>query len=166
MDVSLVLTVERTCACYFFLFCAKLENMEKCQKDFERWAEVAEEIEKLERPKFVKNGAIYWCNIGVGIGSEPLGKGKKFTRPVLVLAKIDNRLALVVPITTKNKHGGHYAEVVVNGAIENAILYQSKVIDIKRIGGFIEEVPPMSLVNVQEMYLKFLRRLFKRISLT
>lgn len=138
--------------------------MEKYRKDFERWAEVAEEVEKRERLKFVKVGAIYWCHLGVGIGSELMGKGKELTRPVLVLGKIDERLILIVPITTKTKRGGHYVDVVVNGVLENAILYQSKIIDVKRIGDFIDEVSLAFLKDIHRTYIRFLERLFQKES--
>lgn len=141
--------------------------MDKFQKDFKKWAEVAERVEGLERPPFIKVGAIYWCYLGVGIGSELVGKGEDCTRPVLVVGKIDERLVLVTPITTKKKRGGHYTEVIVNGRLENVILYQSKIVDVKRLGDFIDEVPTNALASVQEKYLQFCKRLFeKRISPT
>lgn len=136
--------------------------MEKFRKEFRKWAEVAEKVEGLERPPFVKVGAIYWCYLGVGIGSELVGKGETFTRPVLVMGRIDERLLFVIPVTTKAKSGGHYATVVVSGTAESAILYQGRVIDVKRIGDFIEEVPPSSMVSIQRMYLRFLKRLLSK----
>lgn len=80
----------------------------------------------------------------------------------MVLARIDERLVLVVPVTTKTKRGGHYVGIVVNGILENVILYQSKIIDVKRLGVFIDEVPPTSLNQVREQYLRFLGRLFRK----
>lgn len=130
------------------------------QKNFRKWAEVAEKVEAGARPEFVKPGAIYWCHLGLGIGSELVGKGEYYTRPVLVLAKIDERLALVLPFTTKVKHGGHYVEVVVDGRLESAILYQSKIIDVKRLGNFIDEISSIALADVRKKYVRFLRKLF------
>lgn len=129
------------------------------QKDFVGWAKVATEIERRERGGLYKPGAIYWCHLGVGIGSEIVGKGRGFTRPVLVLARLDDNLVFIVPITTKDKQGGHYVEIVVNGAIENVILYQSTIVDVKRLGAFIDEVMPETLTEIRRRYSKFVKRL-------
>ncbi len=123
---------------------------------------MAEEVERREQQEFGKVGANYWCHLGGGIGSEPVGKGEKFTRPVLVLAQMDERLIFIVPITTKTKRGRHYVEIMVNGVLENAILYQGMLVDVKRIGDFIDEVPPIILDEVRQRYLNFIRRLLHK----
>ena len=137
---------------------ASLESMEKYQKDFVAWAKVAEGVELRKCRDDVKPGAVYWCNLGVGIGSEMLGKGNKFMRPVLVLAKIDTRLLLVLPITSREKLGPHYTEVYLNGVPESLVLYQIFTIDSRRITDFIDEVPPDAFREVKRNFLKLLKR--------
>ncbi len=132
--------------------------MKKYQKDFAAWVRVAEEIEKREYKNDIKPGVIYWCNFGLGIGSEMLGKGSEFMRPVLVLARIDARLLLVLPITSRDKAGPHYAKIYVNGMPESLVLYQISTIDSLRITDFIDELPPETFREVKKSFLKLLKR--------
>lgn len=150
----------RTCACMFGCFCDRVGIMEKYQKDFRRWAEVAERVESGERPEFVKVGAIYWCHLGVGVGSELVGKGEGFTRPVLVIGKISERMVLVIPVTSKEHRGGNYMEVVVVGMLERLALMHFAVIDVLRLGIFIDEISPMELGMVRKRFVKLLKRYF------
>lgn len=119
---------------------------------------VAKQVERRERKNDIKPGVIYWCNFGVGIGSEMLGKGSGFTRPVLVLAKIDTRLLLVLPVTSQEKSGPHYAKICINGRLEDLALYQMMTIDSLRIVGFIDELSPDTFREVKKSFLKLLKR--------
>ena len=129
------------------------------------WAKVAESIELRERRAYIKPGAIYWCNLGLGIGSELVGKGSGFMRPVLVLAKIDVRLLLILPITSRDKIGPHYTKVYVNGIPESLVLYQIMTIDSLRLTDFIDELPLEDFREVKRLFLKLLKReLYKETS--
>ncbi len=132
--------------------------MEKYRKEFRRWAEVAEEVERKEACGFVKAGAVYWCNIGPGIGHELVGKGANFTRPVLVLSNISEHMALVILVTSKDHSGGNYMEIVVAGVVECLALMHFRVIDVRRLGEFIDEVPSDNLRMIRNRFLKLLKR--------
>jgi len=139
--------------------------MGKYQKDFVGWARVAEKIEKRERPGLAKPGAIYWCNFGVGIATEVLGKGSEYSRPCLVLSYLTDDLILVTPLTSKFKTGSNYEEVVINGKKEFLVLTQTEPVSILRITKFIDEMMPSAFDSLKGRYLRFVRyHLYKKVN--
>lgn len=131
--------------------------MGKYQKDFAGWAKVAEEVEKRERKTDIKQGAIYWANLGVNIGSELVGKGNDFSRPVLVLEKFNQRMVLAMPITSQIYNRRGYCEIVVAGKMERLVLEQARPVDILRIGDFLDEVAPDELEKIWKHWAKLMK---------
>ena len=58
------------------------------EKDFDKWNELKKKIDTREDIEeneiFIKNRQIWWCSIGLNVGSEQNGHGEVFERPVLV----------------------------------------------------------------------------------
>lgn len=71
-------------------------------KNFDQWNTVAKTIQNRPHQN-VKPEAVYWCNLGINIGSEEDGKGPRFTSPVLVLLQCNPNIILIAPFTTKFK---------------------------------------------------------------
>ena len=138
--------------------------MDNYRKDFIGWARIAEEVEKRELGLMVRKGGIYWANIGVGIGSEEVGKGNRFTRPVLVLAKINERTVYAIPITSQPKHRRDYREIIVAGKTEFLIVCQGRPLDVLRLEHFIDEVAPQELGDIWRYWLKTMRYHFYKKS--
>ena len=138
--------------------------MGKYQKNFVGWARVAEEIERRERRLDVKVGAIYWANVGENMGSELVGKGRSFSRPVLVLAQFNLRMVLAIPITSQVQAGGGYREVVVAGKVEYLALEQTKPIDVLRLGDFIDEIAAGELELIRKHSVRLLKYHFHKKS--
>lgn len=58
-------------------------------KKFLEWIGIKEKIHNTSRgPRLYKEGDIWWCAVGENIGIEINGKGKMFSRPVLVYKKL------------------------------------------------------------------------------
>lgn len=138
--------------------------MGKYQKDFVGWAKVAEEVERRERKIDIKRGAIYWANLGATIGSELIGKGDEFSRPVLVLEKFNQRMVLVVPITSRVHNRRGYREIVVAGKVECLTLEQARPIDVLRIGDFLDEIAPDELEKIWKHWAKLMKYHFYKKS--
>ncbi len=136
----------------------------KLSEDFAGWARVAEEIEKRERRDDIYVGGVYWANIGAGIGSEETGKGERFTRPVLVLEKFNERMLFAIPITSQPQLRRGYHEIVVAGETEFLILCQAGVMDALRIEEFIDEVAPGELERIWKHVIKSLKYHFYKKS--
>ena len=104
------------------------------QKDFDIWNKLKKEIDKTNVDFFVQTRQIWWCSIGLNVGSEQNGHGENFERPVVVIRKYTSDTFLCVPLTTKEKSGNYYYKVQDScGNISSAILSQAKVLDRKRL---------------------------------
>ena len=56
-------------------------------KNFDHWNKSKKKIE-VRRDKFLyKEGDVWWCSVGLNIGTESCGKGGEFRRPVLIIKK-------------------------------------------------------------------------------
>lgn len=104
------------------------------QKDFDVWNKLKKEIDGINADFFVQTRQIWWCSIGLNVGSEQNGHGENFERPVIVIRKYTSDTFLCVPLTTKEKDGNYYYKVQdSSGNISFAILSQAKVLDRKRL---------------------------------
>ncbi|WP_193315056.1 type II toxin-antitoxin system PemK/MazF family toxin [Poseidonibacter ostreae] len=102
-------------------------------KDFDEWNKVKKEVDKRTNTINVKNREIYWASIGENIGSEQNGKGQSFSRPILIVQKLNKELFLGVPLSTKTKDGSFFYNFNLNNIQSNALLVQVKVYDVKRL---------------------------------
>ena len=77
---------------------------------------------------------LWWCRIGVNIGSEQDGKGDEYSRPCLILRGFGPDACLVVPLSTSPRE--HPLRIAV-GEVEDkearANLSQMRVIDTRRL---------------------------------
>ena len=70
-------------------------------KDFDSWNEQAKLLNQNVFKEYFHEREIWWCALGVNIGSEQDGKNDSFERPVLIIKKISSDLLLIAPLTTK-----------------------------------------------------------------
>ncbi len=103
-------------------------------KDFDIWNIKKKIIENKGRA-LVKRGDVFWCNLGLNIGTEYDGKNQDFSRPVLIIKKFSNETVLILPLTTQLKNTDWYFKLNINNKKSSVILNQLKVIDVKRIRG-------------------------------
>src|SRR3989344_802891 len=113
------------------------------QKHYDSW--------NLEKQKLEIVGAdtlpfhereIWWCSIGVNLGDEQDGKNDLFERPVLVIRKFNQKIAWVLPMTTREKSGVFYFSLEHGGKIYAAILSQLRLVSVKRFRRFIRKISP------------------------
>ena len=55
------------------------------QKDFDNWNESKKLIQNHGENKLYHQRQIWWCSLGLNIGSEQDGTGIAFDRPVLII---------------------------------------------------------------------------------
>ncbi len=102
-------------------------------KDFDEWNE-KKKITQNENPRLYTVREIWWCRLGVNIGTEQDGKGEWFVRPVVVLRGFGPGACLVVPLTTsKRKHKLRIEIGEIDGKLARANLSQIRVVDTKRL---------------------------------
>ena len=104
-------------------------------KDFLAWNNLKQALHNSMEPRpFYHEMDIWWCHIGLNVGFENDGKGINYLRPVLVLKGISLQMFIGIPITTKVRHAGHRADVILaDGVARQAVVSQIKSFDSKRL---------------------------------
>jgi mRNA interferase MazF len=100
-----------------------------------------------------KEGAVWWCSVGVNVGVEILGKGKNFERPILIFKKFGQNSFLGIPLTTQLKNGTWYVSTIVREKEGRAALNQIRVFDKKRL---INKIGTLGSENFLEIKMAFL----------
>lgn len=107
--------------------------IEEYVKDFEAWNAYKRKLDKNEFKGFFRAREIWWCSLGVNIGSEQDGKNELFERPVLVIRKMRfDQLALVAPISTKINDQTDRIDAYIMGEKSQVLLSQIRVVSRRR----------------------------------
>jgi mRNA-degrading endonuclease toxin of MazEF toxin-antitoxin module len=111
-------------------------------KDFNGWNEVKKETD-AEASRLYTVREIWWCRLGVNVGTEQDGRCEKFLRPVLILRGFGPDACLAVPLTTSTRE--HRLRIPLGQVGEEqarANLSQIRVIDTRRLVekiGFLDQ---------------------------
>jgi len=116
------------------------------------WVKVKIGLGSRRSKTIFKEGEIWWCSIGRNIGVEIYGKGKKFTRPVLVLKKFGVDSFFGIPLTSNRKEGSWYVPVKCAGIPGSGILNQGRLFDRKRLRGKIETITGENLSMIRKAF--------------
>lgn len=120
-------------------------------KQFDGWAKKKNSIHHTLKNKWVVKREVWWCTLGVNIGSEEDGKGIDFLRPVLVIKVYGFTSAVVIPLSTVIKTGPFYfslGKIGDEGGISTALLSQMRLIDTKR---FVEKIGKIDAEKFNEI---------------
>ncbi len=102
-------------------------------EDFDSWNNFKKLINKKDcHNLFFHEREVWWCSVGLNVGSESFGKGKFFRRPILIIKKLSSELCIALPITSKPKKGTWFSEIEVDKKKRWVMLYQIRVINSKR----------------------------------
>lgn len=110
-----------------------LTRVDIMEKNFDDWNHVKKKLEVVHKPPFFNEREIWWCSIGMNIGSEVYGKGHIYSRPVLILKKLSKFTFLGVPLTSKRKDKLYYHPIAFAGVEGSAIIGQIRIMDNKRL---------------------------------
>jgi mRNA interferase MazF len=119
------------------------------------WCKVVIFLRGKDKKVLFKEGEIWWCSIGMNVGVEVYGKGRKFERPVLILKKFNSSFFFGIPITSQVKKGIWYAPIYFGEAEAMAMLSHARPFDAirltKRMGTLTEE----NFREIQGAFLEF-----------
>lgn len=103
-------------------------------KDFNHWNKKKIQIDGFVEFQHPKEGEVWWCSIGVNIGSEVYGKGADYTRPVLVINAEGSESFIGIPLTSNIK-SRKYACIIKtdDGVLHTALIYQIRSFDKRRL---------------------------------
>lgn len=110
-----------------------MEENEESKNLYNHWNVLKQCLEFSAKDTLFKEGQVWWINIGQNLGGESYGKGRLFSRPVLVYRKLSTELFIGIPLTSKIKHGTWFVGVRHREKKVTALLHQIRVFDRKRL---------------------------------
>ena len=112
------------------------------KKDFDGWNEIKKKTD-AEQSRLYTVREIWWCRLGVNVGTEQHGSGEWYVRPCVIIRGFGPDACLVVPLTTSGReHSLRLSVGIVDGKEARANLSQLRVIDTRRLErkiGFLEK---------------------------
>lgn len=99
---------------------------------------------------YFQEGDVWWCSLGLNIGSESYGKGESFRRPVLILKKLSLDLCIALPFTSKKKFGSWFMNIMLDDMHQCVLLYQIRTLNTRRFQRKIGEVDRVTLTSIKE----------------
>ena len=121
-------------------------------KDFDSWNQLKKETDKKSASARIREGEIRWCKFGINIGTEALGKGLGFKRPILILKKFSGDIFLALPLTSKIREGSWFYPIRHGGMRRTVILNQARALDRKRLEQKIFDLPEHELQKIKDAF--------------
>jgi mRNA-degrading endonuclease toxin of MazEF toxin-antitoxin module len=110
------------------------------EKDFDGWNTIKKRIERRGVAFSCCVREIWWCSVGLNIGSEQDGRNKFFERPILILKKFNNHTILAVSITSTIKEDKYNFIIDYEGQSSSILLTQIRLLSVKRLRRFVRKI--------------------------
>jgi mRNA interferase MazF len=120
------------------------------EKNCDAWNDIKKKTD-AEKSRLYTVREVWWCRLGVNVGTEQDGRGKWFVRPCVILRGFGSEACLVVPLTTSpRKHLLRVSVGVVDGRSARANLSQLRVVDTRRLESKIGFLEREYFANIQK----------------
>jgi mRNA interferase MazF len=129
------------------------------KKEYKIWGNYADLLNSTDFEGFFYEREVWWCVLGVNIGSEQDGTGENFERPVLIIKKIRKDLAFIAPLTTKISDYPNRINTSCTGVNSQILMDQIRVVSSKR---FMRKIAFLKKSTFQEVLLDFVRLILKQ----
>lgn len=116
-------------------------------KDFDSWNNLKKNIND-RNPIYVSERDVWFCSVGLNVGSEQDGKNEAYERPVLVVKKITPNTFIGVPLTSNKKKGSWYTPI--DSMNSSVIITQIKLFDTRRLTRKMRSIPISEFETVKE----------------
>ncbi len=104
------------------------------QKDFDKWNEYKKVIENDRRIIDVHEREIWWCKIGVNIGSEQDSYSGDFSRPILIVKKFTRTIFWAIPFTRQVRNEQFRFHYTLRDVKTDGLLPHLRSLDSRRLG--------------------------------
>ena len=102
-------------------------------KEFDKWNQKKKQA-NVDVPRLYTVREVWWCRLGVNIGTEQDGSGDNFLRPIIILRGFSSDACLVLPLTAStNRHPLRIPIGKIQDKEASAIVSQIRVIDTRRL---------------------------------
>jgi len=102
-------------------------------KNFDEWNKFKKVLNEKQNIPFSNIREIWWCSVGVNIGTEEDGKNELFERPIIILRVLNKNTLRIAPLTSKEKSNEHHFLISYLNRTGSVILSQIKTISSKRL---------------------------------
>lgn len=127
-------------------------------KDFHDWNKKKIKINENKTFNHPKEKEIWWCSIGVNIGSEVYGKGRGYTRPVLVINAEGSESFIGIPLTSNVKNKKYSCIIKTDDdTLHTVLVYQIRGFDKRRLTDRMCVLSDEEYLKVE----KYFKRLYK-----
>ena len=103
------------------------------EKKFDEWNDHKKSIDSSKPLADCHEREIWWCSIGVNVGSEQHSMTKDFSRPVLVVKKFTRDIFWGIPLTTKTRKVAFRIRFNLGGIENDLLILQMRNYDRKRL---------------------------------
>ncbi len=131
----------------------KFSDMEKT---FDQWNILKQKIHTSKLRAFAHAREVWWCSLGINIGSEMDRKHENFERPVLILRVYNKEMLLVLPITSKEREDPFHQKVISHGRVVWISLTQIRVVSSKRLLRKVDVITKEEFSKVKTALMNFL----------
>lgn len=134
-------------------------------KDFDTWNHFKKKLNDSQRVFYVHPREVWWCSLGLNIGTEIDGKNDNFERPVLVMNVYNKETFFVLPFTTKPKIDRFHARVILayiahDGSIVVKMVWlkltQARVVNRKRFWRKVDIIPEDEFYEIKKRFRDFI----------
>ena len=119
-------------------------------KDFDNWNRQKKSTNERQIRAPFREGDIWWCSLGANVGDEQDGKGRFFSRPILVFKKFNKSIFLGIPLSTIIKDNRFYHQLHFKGTDQCVVLSQLRLLDAKRLENRMGDLPSHEFEKVKE----------------
>ncbi len=121
------------------------------KKDFDQWNDLKKSLQTItEKPRSFHDREIWWCSLGINLGVETDGKNDHFLRPVLILRRFNEDMALIAPLTRASKDSRFHHTLAVQALRDSrVVLSQLRTISSKRLRARMARVPEKEFRDIQ-----------------
>ncbi len=126
-------------------------NREERQK-YNDWNEKKQSLQSsvISKKIYFKEADVWWCSLGLNLGSESFGKGDGFRRPILIVRKLSSDLCIALPLTSKEKNGTWFIDITLHTKKRWVMLYQIRALHKKRFQHKIGELDATDFNRVKQ----------------
>ena len=122
---------------------------------YDKWNEKKKAIKEVD--VLIRERDIWWCKIGKNVGQEQDGVGDNFSRPIIILKKLDSKTCIILPLTTQENIGSWFYELEnVNNKKAWVMLNQIKLISVNRLYYYIGYVKKEDFIKIKKKLISLL----------
>jgi mRNA interferase MazF len=123
------------------------------EKDFDRWNKQKKYLDTVRPRVDFHEREIWWCSIGVNVGSEQHSQTGDFSRPILIFRKWSGQIFWGIPLTTKIKDINFRYRFLFHSIYNDILITQMRALDVRRL---IRKIGVMPENEFEELKLKIL----------